>query len=107
MKAVLLHVKHVQKPVIPVLNIAKETLKWNNAKNYAGLAPMPAENVQKHARTWMLMQHTQHSNVLMPAGPVRKNVKSIIMNNVSVVLKNAESAKQNAERLQFKINEGF
>ncbi len=49
------------------------------------------------------MQHNQHNNVPMPAVPVPKNAKSMVMNIVSVVLKNVESAKQNAERLQLNV----
>lgn len=97
MKAALLHVKHVQKSVIPVLNIAKAIREWNNAKNCAGHAPMRVANVRKHAETGVQMQHKQHKNVLMPAVPVPKSAKSMMMNIVNDVLKNAEGAKLNAE----------
>ncbi len=92
MKAALLHVKHVQKLVILVQNIA-ETLEWNNVRGCVGRAPMRAANVRKHAETGALMQHIQHNNVQMPAVPVPKNAKSMITNIASVVLKNAENAK--------------
>jgi len=49
MRPALPHVKHVQKPVTPVVIIAREILKWNNAKNCAGLALTLAANVPKNA----------------------------------------------------------
>ena len=49
MKAVLPHVKHVQKPVTPVLNIVTENPEWNNAKHYAWNVQMPAVSVQQIA----------------------------------------------------------
>ena len=96
MKPALPHVRHVQKPVTHVLNIAKENLKMKHVKSCAGLVLMPAANVQKNAEIAILIQH---NNVQMPAVPVQKNAKSMTMNIVSVVQKNAGNAKQNAERL--------
>ena len=90
MKAALLRVRHVQKLVILVRNIA-ETLEWNNAKSCAGHAPMRAANVRKHAGMEALVQHKQLNNVPMPAVPVPKNAKNMITNIASVVLKNAET----------------
>lgn len=97
MKAALLHVRHVQKPVTPVLNIAKVIPEWNSAKSFAGHAPMRAENVRKHAEAGVQMQHNRHKNVPMPAVPALKNAKSMMRNIVSVAPKSAASAKQNAE----------
>jgi hypothetical protein len=53
------------------------------------------------------MQHNPHNNVLMPAVPVPKNAKSMTMNIVSAVLKNAGNVRQNVERLLLKIQGGF
>ncbi len=102
MKAVLLHVRHVQKPVIPVLNIAKAILEWNNAKSSAGHAPMRAANVRKHAEAGVQMQHNRHKNVRMPAVSVPKNAKSTIMSIVKDVPKNADGVKLNAETFRSK-----
>lgn len=90
-------VRHVQKPVTLAQTIARGIREWNNAANCAGLVLMPAANVQKNAEMEVLLQH---NSVQMPVVPVQKNAKSMMMNIVSAVLKNAENAKQNAERLQ-------
>lgn len=99
----MLHVRHVQKLAIPVQNIA-EILEWNNARGCAGRAPMLAANVRKHVGMVALMQHKQHNNVLMPAEPAPKNAKNTITNIASVVLKNAENAKQYADLWRLKIS---
>lgn len=97
MKAVLPHVRHVQKLVILVRNIAKAIREWNNAKSCVGHAPMRAANVRKHAGTVALVQHKQHNNVPMPAVPVPKNAKNMTMNIAGAVRKSAEDAKPSAE----------
>ncbi len=97
MKAALLHVRHVQKHVTIALNTAKEILVWNSAKNCAGNVQMPAANVRMNAEAAAQM-HSLCNNVQMPVKPVQMNAKSTTMTTVSVVLKSAGSAKQNAER---------
>ena len=94
-----MHVRHVQKSVTLVQTIARGFREWNNAANCAGLVLMPAANVLKNAELVILIQH---NNVQMPVVPVQMNAKSMMMNIVSVALKNAENAKQNVERLQLK-----
>lgn len=97
----MLHVRHVQKLAILVQNIA-EILEWNNARGCAGRALMRAANVRKHAGTVALVLHKQHNNVQMPAVTVPKNAKSMIMNIVKDVRKNADGVKLNAETFRFK-----
>ena len=103
MKAVLPHVRHVQKPVTPVQNIATVNRAWNNAKHYAGNVRMPAVNAQTSAGRVML-QHRPCSSVPMPAAVVQKNAKSTTMSIVRNAQKNVVSAKQNAERWQPDFN---
>ena len=94
-----MHVRHVQKSVTLVQTIARGFREWNNAANCAGLVLMPASNVLKNAELVILIQH---NNVQMPVVPVQMNAKSMMMNIVNSVRKNAENAKQNVERLQLK-----
>ncbi len=92
-------VRHVPKHVKNVQKIVKEIREWKNAKVYAEHVRMPAVNVQKNAEAIVAMLN-QHNNVRMPVVHVQKNVVSTITNNAGDVLKNAETAKQNVERLR-------
>lgn len=92
--------KHVQKCVTVAQTIARNIQKWTNAANCAGPVRKLAANVQKNAKMVALLPH---NNVLMPVVPVQKNAKNTIMNIVSVVQKNAESAKKSAKRLLLKV----
>ena len=98
-KAALMHVRHVQKSVTLVQTIARDIREWNNAANCAGFVLLPAANVLKNVEMVILLQH---NNVQMPVGPVQTNVKSMMMNIVNIVLKNAENATKNVGRLQLK-----